>query len=259
MNMPDEKKLVIFDIDGTIVSYNGNTHIPEETKEAVRRLRENGHTVAFATSRDCTAASPVMTALDLSAAVLNNGAMVISGGTVIFEKRISRKISAQIRESLLHTAFVVFAHDGRYVYEHNASEESKHYISAQTSRCDIIRPLSVCKSALLSLNVYGVTHGTPVFPEFPEGVLYEENLHEIRADGTSKSDGVIRLADFFGVKMSNVVAVGDGYNDIGMIKAAGTGAAVGGACAEVKEAADIVFDDIDCGGIKKGFENLNLI
>lgn len=253
------KKIIIFDIDGTIVSYKGKTHIPKETKETLHCLKENGHIVAFATSRDRVAVKRIMAEFEIADAVLNNGAAVISGGTVIFEKRIGRVKSAQIIEKLLWTPFVVFAYDGRRVYEHNASEESKRYISQRAGGGDIIRPLSGRETKLLSLNVYGMAGGAPYVGELPEGVIYNKIQHEIRAEGTSKSDGVMRLADFLGVKIQDTVAVGDGFNDIDMIRAAGIGAAVGGACAELKNAADIIFDDIDCGGIKKGFENLKLI
>lgn len=254
-----KKKLVLFDLDGTIVSYRGRTHVPQETREALCRLRENGHLIAFATSRDRLTAASLMAELEVSAAVLNNGAIAFSGGAAIFEKRIGKKESTQLRERLLQTPFVVFAYDGGFLYEHNATEESKRYLSQIVGGRDRLRPLSTCDGALLSLNVYDKAGGSPDIRKLPEGVIYEAAQHEIRACGTSKNDGMVRLADFFRIKQRDLVAVGDGCNDIGMIRSAGVGAAVGNACAELKKAADVVFDDIDRGGIKKGLEDLKLI
>ena len=48
--MKDKIKAVFFDIDGTLVSFK--THqVPQETKDAIKRLREQGVKVFVATGR----------------------------------------------------------------------------------------------------------------------------------------------------------------------------------------------------------------
>ena len=46
-----EQKYIFFDIDGTLVSHVGNSHIPEATHEALARLKASGHVLAIATAR----------------------------------------------------------------------------------------------------------------------------------------------------------------------------------------------------------------
>lgn len=59
--------------------------------------------------------------------------------------------------------------------------------------------------------------------------------------------------------MSDVIAIGDGLNDIEMISEAGIGIAMGNANDLLKEKADIVTDTIDNDGLYKAFKNLKLL
>jgi len=43
------KKLIFFDIDGTLLDFDKK--IPESTRNAVQQLKDNGHDVAIATGR----------------------------------------------------------------------------------------------------------------------------------------------------------------------------------------------------------------
>ena len=64
-----------------------------------------------------------------------------------------------------------------------------------------------------------------------------------------KSKSIERLADMLGISMSHVIAVGDSYNDLSMIKSAGLGVAMGNAVELVKDNADYITADNDHDGI----------
>ena len=55
------------------------------------------------------------------------------------------------------------------------------------------------------------------------------------------------------------MTVGDGLNDMEMVRNAATGIAVGGANAELKAVADLVTEDIDEGGLLSAFRKLKMI
>ena len=65
--------------------------------------------------------------------------------------------------------------------------------------------------------------------------------------GVSKASGLSMVADELGVRQADVLAIGDGRNDIEMLRWAGRGVAMGQAVEEVKAAADhataTVYDD----------------
>ena len=65
---------------------------------------------------------------------------------------------------------------------------------------------------------------------------------EFNRKGVDKGAALKILADRLGVPMSETMALGDNYNDLTMIKAAGLGVAVANSVPEVKEAAGYVSD-----------------
>lgn len=69
--------------------------------------------------------------------------------------------------------------------------------------------------------------------------------------GVDKGVGLKFVADSYGIPMSQVMAFGDSYNDIAMIKAAGLGVAMGNAKPKVKEIADYVTDTNNDDGVAK--------
>ena len=79
----------------------------------------------------------------------------------------------------------------------------------------------------------------------PEAYKYdficsEALLFEILPKGINKGVAINKLSEILNIDTKNVIAVGDYYNDVSMIKAAGLGIAVANAVDEAKEAADMI-------------------
>ncbi|MBO7304835.1 MAG: HAD family phosphatase [Clostridia bacterium] len=68
----------------------------------------------------------------------------------------------------------------------------------------------------------------------------ERKLFEILPKGVHKGRALLKLANYLGVDPKRTVAVGDYYNDVPMLRAAGVGVAVSNACDAAKEAADFI-------------------
>ena len=64
---------------------------------------------------------------------------------------------------------------------------------------------------------------------------------ELMPCGVDKGLGLQKLAAHLGLDISEVMAIGDGGNDVDMLKQAGLGVAMANACAEAKAAADHVL------------------
>ena len=67
------------------------------------------------------------------------------------------------------------------------------------------------------------------------------------------------MADYCNIPIENVVAFGDGGNDIPMLLAAGTGIAMGNSDDKVKAAADYVTTSVDDNGIANALQRFGLI
>ncbi|MBL3686259.1 HAD family phosphatase [Leucobacter zeae] len=79
---------------------------------------------------------------------------------------------------------------------------------------------------------------------------------EIMAEGVTKASGLARMCAHLGVEQSEVVAFGDGLNDIEMLEWAGHGVAMGNAADEVRSRADEVAPSNAEDGVARVIERL---
>lgn len=95
---------------------------------------------------------------------------------------------------------------------------------------------------------------------FPELIATSSVINNIELNSTAATKGqaVERLAALLGIDLSEVIAFGDGSNDIDMIKTAGTGVAMENAISALLEAADMTAPDNNCGGVARVIERLIL-
>lgn len=77
--------------------------------------------------------------------------------------------------------------------------------------------------------------------------------------GVDKAKGIAAVAGHFGFGIDECMAFGDGGNDIAMLKAVGTGIAMGNSSDEVKAAADYVTTSVDDDGIYNGLRHFGII
>ena len=68
-------------------------------------------------------------------------------------------------------------------------------------------------------------------------------LAEVVNDKCSKGSAVLFLAEHYGIEIEKTVGIGDNYNDMPMIEAAGLGAAVGNAEDALKQRADYICEN----------------
>jgi hypothetical protein len=77
---------------------------------------------------------------------------------------------------------------------------------------------------------------------------------EISAQKVDKGIGLKKLCEYLGISIDETIAVGDGYNDLEALKAAGLSIAMGNAVEEIKEIADVVVADCDHDGCAQAIE-----
>lgn len=72
---------------------------------------------------------------------------------------------------------------------------------------------------------------------------------EVTKLGIDKGTAIKKLADLLNIKKEEIIAAGDSFNDISMLKTAGTSVAVANAQPEIKEITDYIVSSNDEGGI----------
>ncbi len=85
---------------------------------------------------------------------------------------------------------------------------------------------------------------------------YTPDWCETALRGFDKGKGIKLVMDYYGLDMSQSIAIGDSANDMEMIQAAGIGVAMGNADPKLKAVADYVTDDLADDGVATALEKL---
>lgn len=252
-------KLLAFDVDGTLMEKEDI--ISKQTVEVLNKVREQGILITIATGRSYSGITRIIKEIGFELPVITfNGANVIDLDTeeVIYSKELTDK-DAKILDQLskeFAIPYIVWANNSLYASELN--DRVQWY--AERFNCDayIVEDFSEALS-------YGVTKflwflkvedvekvKERLEGRVPESVSYftsrPEFLEFINAD-VNKGVALDFLANKLGIKQAEIMAFGDGENDMEMIKYAGKGIAMGNAKEHVKAVADYVTDSNEENGI----------
>ncbi len=238
-------RLVALDIDGTVSDHDGS--IPAELHAAVRRVLDAGVPVVLATGRSWYATEPVVAELDLPP-----GLVVCSNGSLVAERdpfevvlkelfdpapviRRALKIAPHLRIAVedLGVGFRLnrLFPDGDL--EGHTKVVTVEELCTGLAMRIVIRDPNAKASDFLGLAEQLGMHGVQYY------VGYSAWL-DIVPDGVNKATGLERVCTDLGLTSADVLALGDGRNDIEMLQWAGRGVAIGDAPAEVRAAADHV-------------------
>lgn len=244
-------KLVVLDLDGTLLD-DSNT-ISERTAADIAYICEQGIKVIIATGRMLISAMPYVQQLNLSGPVITyNGAYIkdIEQDQVIYHKPVALNVALSITEDCkredLHLNY--YEDDRLYVEEKN--ELSRAYELSSGVEAEEVGSLSQfaakdpTKLLVIENDRERHQHYLKYFQNKYEGQLEitESKKHyiEFTASNVSKGNSLKFLTQKLGYKQEEVIAVGDGGNDLHMIQWAGLGVAMADAAPGVKAAADMI-------------------
>jgi len=242
-------KAVALDIDGTVLTRMGV--LPSWVHESVRHVVDAGVPVVLATGRSWRATRPVVEQLGLpdGYAVSSNGATVMRYETarpeldhiVHAETFDPAPVVAAVLALRPDVLLAVDQVEGYYV--------NRLFPDGDLSGEIITRPVERMVAAPVTRLIIRDAEGSE--KEFEElaaslgfhGVEYCVGYTawlDITAAGVSKASGLAKVAGWVGVDAADFLALGDGRNDIEMLRWAGRGVALGDAPPETHAAADAV-------------------
>ena len=247
--------LIVSDFDGTLVNSDGS--ISKENKQAIAEYVAAGGAFAISTGRLPGAIISRAQELGLTGKVCCcQGAIILDIQTreVILEGRMSLESTLAACKKLEELGLHIHVYDLWEYYVNKDDEPLKMYeaITKTKGRLVLDKPLLqyIEEKGLRAYKLLAM-----VEPENNAALLktlQAENfagcevtksadfLVEIVNSAYSKGTAVEFLADYYGVPLEKVIAVGDQLNDIAMIERAGLGIAVNNADAALKERANYV-------------------
>lgn len=247
-------KLVALDIDGTLV--DGSNEMSAAVRDAVRAIRDAGIETVISTGRAIPGVLDTTGKLGFTEgyAVASNGAIVFAYDPVDILHAVTFDASDAVRRVMEYVPDAIVAVEevgvgfrvnrpfpedevsGNFTVEHIDS-----LIAEPVTRVVIRSTDHTAEEFSAIVDDLGLT-GTNYF------IGYSAWL-DLAPDGVSKASGLEHLTDRLGIDRADVLAVGDGNNDLEMLTWAGRGVAMGHGPDALKDAADAVTGSISEDGL----------
>jgi Cof subfamily protein (haloacid dehalogenase superfamily) len=257
--------MVAIDMDGTLLP-TGSTGVSRRNAQALHAAQAAGVTVAIATGRRAAYTAPLLEPLNLRAdtpLITSNGAVVRTmGGELMdcchLEARVGRGLCGLLRSygSLVFT----FDRPGRSELVLEDMEQARGrfamWVEANRNAIEVVKPL---EDALPDGDdpIQGMVAGSVMRMRAAEEALKASewrtqcectrteypardlSIVDLLPRGISKVWALKRLAARLGIDRKEVMAIGDNWNDLGMLEWAGQGFVMANAAAELRATAKL--------------------
>jgi cof-like hydrolase len=270
-------KLIAIDMDGTLL--NKKKHIDKAQKEAIHEAIEAGIKIVLCTGRPLYGILPLYEELGLHELDLE-GYVILNNGC-----SIHRTHDWELIDSAKMTA-----DDIDYLYKFSEGEDDinftlvdeKHYFNIGKEPTDELVmdakfvfaditdiTLEVAKSGKYNI-VKAMYLGNPekmkefhskyenILKENYSEVLSQPYVYEVLPKGNNKGTGLKALAEKLGIKQEEVMAIGDGNNDLEMFEYANYSVAMGNATELATKAAKYSTDTNENDGVAKAIRKFAL-
>ncbi|MDQ2992049.1 MAG: HAD family hydrolase, partial [Candidatus Eremiobacteraeota bacterium] len=233
-------RLVAFDLDGTLIGRDAT--VRPRVVAAIEKMRERGIAGAIATGRMYRNAAPFANGLGFGAPVIcYQGAAVVDPGNdeILREDPLANEPAMEVvRAAREWGAYVQLYRDDNYYCE-DVDRFAKIYERVSGVRPTVVPSLEEAFAGRSSTKAVLV-----VDPEDADGfaTMLRERLGatayvtrsypefvEIMNPAVDKGDALRFVAERLGFEMDEVAAVGDAWNDVALLQAAGLGIAMGSA------------------------------
>lgn len=269
-------KMIVFDIDGTLIPYEQN-ELHVLIKQMFKKLKENGYIVTLATGRDFVSIGNIYKDKNIDYFIGANGSFIydIKKNEYIFNSSINFEDFEKYYNDVLLTnqgeIFNTILSDDKYVYVWNNKLLDGHWFwepfkSKFKQINDAKNEISKNNFHLITINCSTNSKLIDISKKYFHNnnnslcvQAWWRNGFFVANKGITKASSIQKLVEYIGIKMENVIAFGDGENDLQMLSEVGLGVAMGNANDFVKEIADDITSNVDEFGTLIYLEKIGLI
>ena len=261
-------RMIGVDLDGTLL--NSEKQLTAYTREVLKKAIEQEVAVVVATGRPFSGVPDELKHFPgIRYALTANGARILDmqKQKVVYENLLS----VERKHHVIHEFFVdgvgYMNEDGlKNVYAYFEDPHMAEYLQStripvkdvkeklQTMKCEVDKLQGIFRNqkdkeeALEELNTLSGIVVTAAM----------DNNLEINKEGTNKGLGLLQLGKSVGISREEIMACGDGGNDVEMLKEVGFAVAMANGSDPVKTAADFVTVSNDEDGVAKAIERFVL-
>lgn len=266
MNRP---KLVALDLDGTLVE--PLKPVRPRVVASVRAAQAAGVRVTLVTGRMFVGAEPFVRLLSIEGPIVcYQGAVIADALTGRFERQIAlpNAIALRIYEAAKPRGYhVQFYRDDRfYVEQRNTYSDLYARISGSEPIVVPSLPAAFAGRDSTKVNIVTEPDKTPECLALMKEVCGDDayvtrsnpEFVEMLSPKVDKGVALALVASELGIAIEDVLAIGDSYNDLPLLRTAGFGVAMGSGPPELKAEADAVVGDVEHDGVAEAIERFVL-
>ena len=266
-------RLIAVDLDGTLLK--DDKTLSPATVRAVARAAESGVEVAFATGRALCECEELLTQLPaIRYAVTCTGAQVLDcrTGRELFFSPLSNRLVREIWRQMVDFDVLVEAFQGKSIFVagpqyrriglFEASSGNPTLHRTRTPVEDFSSWIGALSAPVTKIHMYFLDpeERNAAWDRVRDLGIYSCTSDpvdlEIMAQGINKGTGLSRLAAYLALDRSQIMAVGDSGNDLGMLEYAGVRAVMANGTQDLKALADIIADTNEHDGVARLLEDL---
>jgi Cof subfamily protein (haloacid dehalogenase superfamily) len=248
---PGPIRLVAVDLDGTLL--NDSKQVTEQTAAALACLPRRDVKLVIASARPPRSVRHIYQSLGLDTLQINyNGALIWDepNQRPVFHRpiagRLARRIIEHARDMFEETIVTAEVLDRWFT---DRTDDAHTTETGKLFKPDVICPVDqLCAQPVTKLMLLGeprvILRLEDTLAEAFEGEVSilktDRDLLQIMHPEVGKAAALAKVAKWYGVPMTQVMAIGDAPNDVGMLQSAGVSVAMDNAHALVKDVADWV-------------------
>ena len=260
--------LLFFDIDGTLITLDEKHQMPESTKKALQKARENGHKIFINTGRVKTAIDKHLLDFGFDGLVCGCGTYIEYEGAALFHHTLTKEQCAEYALLLNQYGYqTVFEGKDRLFidgehgpgsfmeYIYNYFSKNVDYPIEDSSHPEFIfDKFTTTQMPESDVDAFQKTFA-PEFNLIPHG----QQVYEAVPDGYSKATGIQFLMEHLGVELKDCYAFGDSINDMEMLRYVPHSVGMGNAVEEVLDVVEYQTTHILEDGIENALMHYGLI
>ncbi len=255
-------KVIFFDIDGTVLSHNGNAHVVRSTVKAFEKLREKGIRIVAATGRFFYELPqlPIDELVFDDYLTLNGKLNLDKDGNYVDGDPFNKEARGYALDLFNSHDFPVQMVEEKVAYMNYVDDQ---VVSAFNRINTPISPIGVNTGKdIYQIVVFGdESKDEEILARLPgcRFTRWNPNAVDIMYSDGGKGQAILRYLAKNGYKVEESMAFGDGDNDIDMLEVVGIGVAMGNSYYLTKEVANYVTDDIDEDGLYNALKHFSII
>ncbi|PYG85912.1 hypothetical protein LY28_03066 [Ruminiclostridium sufflavum DSM 19573] len=254
----DNRHYLFFDIDGTLAQ---NDNPPSKAViDALRQAGRNKHMLFICTARTkCDIYSSILD-IGFDGIISGAGSRIELGSNVLFNAVLETALLTGIVRQMLEQNITGILEGVNKIYTVPGERKIPWELTEITAPNQISSDMQIQKFTLhpaLYQN-YGII-SEPLSKRFDIIPNESGTFVEFISKKHTKETALRHVMSYLGADIKKSVAFGDGINDLGMLRASGTGIAMGNAHTLAVESADAVTDTIDHDGVASALLKLHLI